>query len=449
MKTNTLLFVLAVLLTLSGLASCSQDQAEAPLDFELERTLMRLSGGQNLNFYLLPDETDLANIPAGVGNPLTPEKVALGQMLFFETALGIDARDERLKGTFACASCHVPSAAFTPGAPQGIADGAAGFGLNGEGRRMVDYYEEDDIDAQGARPLSMLGTAYVTNSMWAGRFGAFGDNAEVQEVWGVHDPATAINFRGLDGLEAQNIEGTHTHRLNVDDYILDTLGYRNLFDAAFADWPNNARYGREAMSFALSAYIRTVLPNQAPWQEWLRGNHQALTDQQKRGALLFFGEAGCYRCHNGPALNSNTFHAIGVNDLCDIGGLRTGPEDSRNLGRGDFTRRDEDMYAFKVPQLYNLKDMPYYFHGSSMQDLRDVVQYFNAGEPQNRRVPQQYISEYFHPLGLTDLEVNDLVEFLKEALHDPDLERYTPTSVLSGNCMPNHDQQSRQDLGCD
>ena len=65
MKTNTLFSVFAILMALGMLAACSRDEAEAPLDYELERTLMRLSGGQNLDFYILPDETDLPNIPAG------------------------------------------------------------------------------------------------------------------------------------------------------------------------------------------------------------------------------------------------------------------------------------------------------------------------------------------------------------------------------------------------
>lgn len=441
-------FLLIALTTLS-VFGCVRDEAVSNLDADLERTLLRLSENNSLDDYRLPNEKALAAIPAGVGNPLTPEKVELGKMLFFETALGRDALQDNMNRTFSCASCHVPEAAFTAGSTQGIADGGVGFGNFGSGRRMADNYEEHEIDAQGARPLSMLGVAYVTNSMWAGRFGAHGANAEVEEVWGVHDPATEVNHLGLDGLEAQNIEGTIVHRMSTDEYLLDTLGYRRLFDRAFPDFVGDARYGRVAMSFALSAYLRTLLPTKAPWQEWLNGDSDALTDQQKRGAQVFFGKGGCYRCHNGPALNGNTFHAIGVNDLSDIGGLRTSTDDPRNLGRGDFTRREEDMYKFKVPQVYNVKDMPFYFHGSSYSNLRDVVEYFNQGIPENNRVDPRNISEFFHPLNLTDQEVDDLTEFLAEGLYDPDLKRYAPDAVLSGNCMPNNDSASRADIGCE
>ena len=428
---------------------CVQDTAVSDTDTELEKTLLRLSETGGLDYYMLPDENNLGAIPAGIGNELTREKVELGKLLFYETALGRDALQPANVRTFSCASCHVPEAAFTAGAMQGIADGGEGFGTFGSGRRKADTYAEDDIDAQGARPLSMLGVAYVTNSMWAGRFGAFGDNATVEEVWGVHDPATEVNHLGLDGLEAQNIEGTITHRMSTDAYLLDTLGYRDLFDRAFPDFEGPTRYGRIAMSFALSAYIRSLLPNRAPWQAWLRGEKEALTEEQKDGASLFFGKAGCYRCHNGPALNGNSFHALGVLDLCDIpGALRTGPDDTRNLGRGDFTRREEDMYAFKVPQLYNVRDMPFYFHGSSHTDLREVVEYFNAGTPENPRINARYLSDFFHPLNLTDKEVNDLTDFLANGLYDADLDRYVPERVLSGVCFPNSDAVSLADMGC-
>ena len=449
MKAQPIRFTLVALLLAFVATSCVRDEAVSSLDTELERTLIRLSDNGSLDEYLLPDGRNLAGVPTGRGNQLTPEKVELGKMLFYETAFGRDALNPTMIGTFSCSTCHVPEAAFTAGAAQGIADGGVGFGVFGQGRQMSELYEEDDIDAQGARPLSMLGVAYVTNSMWAGRFGAHGANAEVEHLFGVHDPATEVNELGLDGLEAQNIEGTITHRMSTDAYLLDTLGYRRLFDLAFPTFEGEARYGRIAVSFALSAYIRTLLPNEAPWQQWLRGDKEALTDVQKRGAKLFFGKAGCYRCHNGPALNGNSFHAIGVNDLCDIpGARRTGPDDTRNLGRGDFTRRDEDNYKFKVPQVYNTKDMPFYFHGSSHTSLREVVEYFNAGVADNPRVPAANLSDFFHPLNLTETEVDELTEFLAEGLYDANLQRYVPEQVLSGVCFPNSDEQSLVDMGC-
>ena len=144
------------------------------------------------------------------------------------------------------------------------------------------------------------------------------------------------------------------------------------------------------------------------------------------------------------------FYALGVKDLYESGeAFNTSADDKRNLGRGGFTENDEDMYKFKVPQLYNLKDTPFYFHGSSKTTLEDVVKYFNDAVPENASVPESQIPAIFEPLGLSQSDIDDLVAFLENGLHDPDLKRYEPSYVLSGNCFPNNDEQSKIDLGCD
>src|SRR5690606_9168131 len=133
------------------------------------------------------------------------------------------------------------------------------------------------------------------------------------------------------------------------------------------------RYTLTTTSFAIAAYFRTIFTNQAPFQKWLKGDHEAMTDQQKRGALLFFGKAGCSNCHKSPSLNAMNFFAIGVNNLYQGNNevFRTGPDDKRNFGRGGFTENPEDNNKFKVPQLYNLKDVGFYFHGASKNSLRE------------------------------------------------------------------------------
>ncbi|MDX1666516.1 MAG: cytochrome c peroxidase, partial [Saprospiraceae bacterium] len=383
----------------------------------------------------------------GIGNPLTPEKVELGKMLFFETGLGQDAVREDGKETFSCASCHIPSSGFMPGRVQGIADGGLGFGYKGEARYVDTDYREEELDVQGARPLSLLNVAYVTNSTWSGKFGAHGVNKGTEFAWD-NEEATKINYMGLDGLESQNIEGLALHRMVVNEEVLRKYGYLPMFDEAFPDMPEDQRYSPIAASFAISAYLRTLLPNEAPFQRWLKGEEEALTDQEKLGAILFFGKAGCYRCHKEPGLNSMEFHAVGVRDLYEAGGLATGINDNRNLGRGGFTGRAEDMYKFKVPQLYNMGDSPFYFHGSSKRSLEDVVRYFNDAIPENERVPDEQISPFFTPLNLTDQEIDNITAFLENGLRDPNLERYQPDFVLSGNCFPNNDPVSRSHLGC-
>lgn len=229
--------------------------------------------------------------------------------------------------------------------------------------------------------------------------------------------------------------------------------YREMFAAAF---PGEAEpINRYNAALAIGAFERTVLANQAPFQRWLRGDTRAMTGQRYRGAVLFFGKAECSGCHTGPALNSMTFYALGMNDLdaspdprvtlAPFGG--TVPDDVRR-GRGGFTGDPADDHKFKTPQLYNLLDSPFYGHGASFSTVRDVVEYKNDGIPQNALVPAGQIAGAFHPLGLTDAEIDDLVAFLEEALYDPNLMRYAPSELPSGNCPTVNDAQSQRDLGC-
>lgn len=109
---------------------------------------------------------------------------------------------------------------------------------------------------------------------------------------------------------------------------------------------------------------------------------------------------------------------------------------------------DADKYKFKPPQLYNLTDSPFFGHGSSFRSVRDVVEYKNKGMKENPNVPDSQLAEQFRPLNLTDEEVDDIAAFIEKALRDPNLLRYQPLSIRSGNCFPNNDPQSRMDLGC-
>ncbi len=431
-----------IFLTLMAIVFACTHEPFDSLDFEMTQLI------GDLNHFKLPNSTDYANIPQSPANPLTASKISLGKMLFHEPAFGVEATHPENRQTFSCGSCHVASAGFRPGRMQGIADGGLGFGLNGEGRMMSYLYVPSEIDAQGARPLSVLNVAYVTNSMWNGSFGSDGVNVGTEDRWGVADPGTAINNERLGSLEGQNIEGLKTHRLKYTPELVEANGYKAMFDEAFPDVPESERYTRKTASFAISAYLRTLLTTEAPFQRWLKGDLAAMTDEQKRGAVLFFGKAGCNRCHNDTNLGAMTFQGLGVKDLFENGGLKTSEADLRNLGRGGFTGRADDLYKFRVPQLYNIGDSGPYFHGGSKKTLEDVVRYFNDGIPENPRVPAQQISPFFHPLGMDQDEMKDLVTFLRDALHDPNLQRFVPEQVMSGMCFPNNDYLSQTQTGC-
>lgn len=430
------------------LSSCTQDTLAPASDQEsqLRTYVTHASPTNDLDYWVLPQSDDYESIPQEVKNPLNDSKVQLGTMLFYETAFSTEAVYEEGIGTYSCSSCHIPSAGFRPGSKQGIADGGVGFGLNGEARKRNTNYKESELDVQSARPLSMLNVAFVENTMWNGSFGSFGVNIGTEDKW-VGDFHN--NNLGLKGLEAQNIEGMKTHRMKYDKESISKYGYKELFDLAFPELNEEERYTTKTASFALSAYIRTLFPNEAPFQHWLKGNENAMSYAEKEGALLFFGKAGCTNCHNGEGFSSSEFHAVGALDMYQTTSYNTDQTDMRNFGRGGFTENETDYYKFRVPQLYNMSDTEFYFHGGSLTDLREVVKYFNDAESENPNVPEMQMSEYFKPLKLSEQEINQLTLFLEVSLRDPNLERYQPAEVMSGQCFPNADAQSILDMGCE
>jgi cytochrome c peroxidase len=432
--------------------SCTHE-SDTEADRLLEQSLNSYSPTGSHEWYVMPASDDFANLPnQDPKNPVTDAKAKLGKMLFFETGIALDPKNPVSMSTYSCSTCHVPEKSFTAGRFQGIADGAIGFGEHGEGRFKNPLYAGDDVDAQGARPLPMLNLTYITNALWAGTFGSFDVNAGTESVWN-QDTLIAINHDGRKGLEANNERALIVHRQMINKDICDSLGYTAMFDEAFPNVPVSERYSLKYGAFAIAAFHRTMLTNQAPFQKWLKGDKSAMTDAQKRGAQLFFGKAGCVSCHNSPSLNSipHKFFALGVKDLYQMYGsevFRTGPTEGRVFGRGGFTKKPEDMYKFKVPQLYNMKDIGFYFHGASKRTLREVVEYFNNGIPENPAVPASQISGLIRPLGMTNEEMNDLVEFLANGLYDPNLKRYVPSQTMSENCFPNNDVLSRREMGC-
>lgn len=442
---SALFFVVGLLFT-----ACTNDHLPDPFDYVLLETLDRTSGVDDYRHYILPDETDLSQIPQDPANPLSQAKVDLGRFLFFETGLAQGPLNESGRGTYSCSTCHVPSVGMVPGRVQGIADGGVGFGENGEQRDKSNDYLETELDVQGARPLSLFNVALVNNTSWSGQFGAHDANTGTEAVWHL-DEATEVNEYGFKGLESQNIEGLKLHRMVVNQDIVENLGYKDLYDDAFGFIPEENRYNIITASFAISAFLRTLITSEAPFQQYLKGDHGAMSLEEKEGALLFFGKAGCFRCHNSASLNNaEQFYALGVKDLYQTGeAFNTGPDDRRNFGRGAFTLVDEDYYKFKVPQLYNMKHAGFYFHGSSKNSLREVVDYFNAGVPENPNVPSELIASQFHPLNLTEEEIQKLLLFLEESLYDANYERHMPTYLPSGNCFPNGDVLSLEDLGCE
>lgn len=455
MKKQSLLASLIFVSVLLSITSCNREEDPysdlSSLDREIMLLLEKSAPNKNVDYFLLPESTDFSAIPQDPNNPLTAEKVALGRLLFHETGLGVNPKLPQGMKTYSCASCHHSKAGFQACLPQGIGEGGQGFGITGEGRSQNTSYANAEIDVQPLRTPSALNVAYQTNILWNGQFGATGVNIGTEANWTVGTPKEK-NFLGFEGTETQAIAGMGVHRLNIDqNFVTQYPEYKTLFDAAFSDLPANERVSVKTAGLAIAAYERTLLANEAPFQRWLKGDYNAMTDRQRLGAMYFFGQANCVSCHTGPALNKMDFYALGMNNLNhgNYGNvINVTDQQPDHKGRGGFTGKAEDMYKFKVPQIYNLKTSPFYGHGATFTSIESIVRYKNNAVAENSIVPQSQLAPEFEPLHLTDNQIKAITDFIENALYDPNLNRYVPTTLPTGQCFPNNDTQSRIDLGC-
>lgn len=429
------------------IVACGEDPQISDIDNRLNEAIIEASGNVGRVHYILPDSDQLYRIPQDPQNRLTSNKIELGQLLFHESSFSTIGKFDHLKTTYSCASCHHATAGFQANMPQGIGDGGEGFGIAGEARNINELAVSTDVDVQPLRTPSAMNLAYQTNLLWNGQFGATALNKNTRANWKEGTPL-ATNVMGYEGLETQAIAGITVHRMAYNEELITENGYKELFDSAFPEIDSNDRYTVERAGQAIAAYERIMISNEAPFQKWLRGDVTALTESQKEGAIVFFGSGKCATCHDGPALAKMEFHAIGMGDFNPGEVFNFDVEDVATLGRASFTEDDDDKYKFKVPQLYNLKDSPFYGHGASFKSIREVIEYKNDANMEKPDMPASYLSEHFTPLGLSTMEIDNLVDFLENGLYDPNLMRYEPVSINSGNCFPNNDDQSKADLGC-
>ncbi|MEL6544721.1 MAG: cytochrome-c peroxidase, partial [Myxococcota bacterium] len=264
------------LITFAALATAACGEDGPFLNDDLAAALEQAGGEAS---FLLPEETDLANIPADPANPLTAEKVELGQLLYHETGLATAPNDESRMGTYSCASCHHAAAGFKAGVPQGIADGGEGFGTVGEGRLLrfgldgtAPAMSPLRPDIQPVASPTTLNVAFQDVMLWNGQFGNASNSAINDglppEVLATPGTPKAQNTRGLSGVEIQAVAGLGVHRLEVDNgSVLQTNGE---YAALFADAFPSSTDTLEDAAKAIAAFERTLITNRAPFQRWLR-----------------------------------------------------------------------------------------------------------------------------------------------------------------------------------
>ncbi|WP_082832475.1 cytochrome-c peroxidase [Aquimarina aggregata] len=417
------------------------------LDKQVLDALDSVSNGVGASFFMLPESNDYPNIPQDPLNPITDAKVTLGKLLFHETATGGNPKVSANLETYSCASCHHAAAGFGAGLRQGLGEGGAGFSPNGSGRIINSITPLNLVDIQPLKSPTILNSAYQDIMLWNGQFGGTGTNAGTEASW-TNIPE---NFTGLQGVEVQAIKGQNVHRLLINENFVITFDYKEMFDNAFPNVLESERYSANNAALAIAAYERTVLPNLSPWQRWLKGDYNALSKEEKRGAKVFFGKGKCYECHTGPALNDKKFYAFGMGDFDNssqaivLAGVNF---DDVKKGRGGFTKKTKDEYKFKTPTLYNLVDNGFFGHGGTFTSVRDVIEYKSNGVPQSNEVPIENLAIQFGNINLSNKQMDNLTLFIENGLRDPNLDRYVPAAVNSGFCFPNNDPTSKVDLGC-
>ena len=314
-------------------------------------------------------------------SPLTPAIVALGEKLFFDGRLSGD-------GTVACATCHDPARAFTDGRP-------ASVGIHGRvGQRNAP---------------TVLNALYNKTQFWDGRV----NTLEQQAALPITNPFEM---------------GSAT----IDDAVSRIAGdkdYQSQFMQAFGRGVN-----KQDMLRAIATYERTLVSFDSPFDQFMAGDANAISDSAKRGWELFNTKARCNLCHaltdsqrDVTVFTDNDFHNIGIGILRHrVGSLAQQAEhelaqghlevvdaaaitsEMSVLGRFLITKKQSDIASFKTPDLRNVLVTGPYFHDGSMQSLWDVVDHYNKGDG----VTDPWLDEDMQPLALTEPEIDDVVAFL-------------------------------------
>jgi cytochrome c peroxidase len=288
-------------------------------------------------------------IPFPKDNPYTVEKAALGKKLFFDTRLSA-------ANLLSCASCHSPAYGWGDGQPKGV------------GHNMKQL---------GRRSPTIVNAAYGAIFMWDGRAGSLEEQA-------------------LGPIRA-DVE----MNLPVDQLMEKLKGipdYAPLFKAVF---PKEG-LAPESIAKAIATYERTVVSGRAPFDAWIEGDTKAISEEAKRGFVLFNTKAGCQECHGGWNFTDDSFHDIGL--------------ESSDIGRGKQLPTVIKMQqAFKTPGLREITRRGPYMHDGSIATLEAVMEHYDRGG-----IKRPSLSELVKPLGLTKQESADLVAFMKTLTSEMD-----------------------------
>lgn len=294
---------------------------------------------------------DSVNIPK---TPQQEAKIELGKMLWFDPRLS-------LSGKVSCNTCH-------------------------------------DLSTNGAdtKPLSIgyAGRKGTVNSPTV-----FNAEKQIAQFW---DGRAKTLAEQATGPITNPLEMAMTPEL-AEGVIRSIPGYRPYFEKAFGS--KNPTFSEIAE--ALAAFETTLTTPNAPFERYLKGDKNALTQQQIDG-LKLFRRSGCIRCHSGNLLGGTSFQKVGS--------VRPYVTDNSSKGRMDVSGKPWDEMMFKVPTLLNVERTAPYFHDGAVKTLPDAV---------------KKMADIQLDMNLSEKQVEEIVAFLESLNGElPKIEK--PTLPPSG-----------------
>ena len=401
-----------------------------------------------------------------LGRPLNPRLAKVGRLLWFDTITGLNNDNT-------CAGCHSPTNGF--GDTQPIAIGIDNNGVVGP----------DRTGPRNMRRAPMvLNNAFFPRLMWNSRFEALGGNPfdngsgflfpAPLGTWLSYEPHLLVAQAFVPPTERTEVAGfafpgeDAEIRTEVIRRLNGVQKYRRLFGSIYPSVGRGAPITYEMFARAIAEFEFSLTFANAPIDRYARGHTNALTQAEKRGALIFFGKGRCATCHSASARTNQMFtdfrvHAIGVPQLVPAvtNNQFDGPAANEDYGREEVTHRDSDRYAFRTPSLRNVAVEAAYMHDGAFTSLAAAIRHhldaassLRSYDPAAQGLPTDLTGrigpitpllahldrKIERPVVLTRAEFNELVAFVGDGLLDPRarssyLRRLIPTSVPSGRPM--------------
>ena len=333
-------------------------------------------------------------------NPASPNTIELGRALFYDPILS-GSKD------VACATCHHPDYGYAES--QELSIGVNGSGLG----ELREFQSPNDIPFARRNAHSILNTAFnginTANSY---------DPRQAPMFWDLR--TKSLELQALEPIKTfEEMRGHAFPAALAVDSVVQRLRripeYQALFEQAFggpqAITPRN-------LGKALAAFERTLVANNSRFDQYMRGDKEALSLAELEG-LALFKQAGCAKCHNGPMFSDFKVHVLGVAENAKLQQPDAGAQNT---------------YAFRTPTLRNLRYTDPYMHNGTLKTLNSVLLFYEdlgGRESHNLLVPASQLDSLGTQTKVNFRDIQTIVEFLN-TLNDDNFDRKMPERVPSG-----------------